>query len=178
MAATSTSPVPLAVGLSSLADRYDGFILDLWGVLHDGVRPYPGAVATLRRLKAAGKRTVILSNGPRRAAAVAGRTAEIGIGPALYDGLHSSGEEAWQSLRAFDEPVYAGLVRRAFLLVPERDRDFLDGLDLAVTTDLDAAGFVLVTGLADAEETLADYEPVLAGAASRGRPMICANPDL
>ena len=29
-----------------LAERYDGFVLDLWGVIHDGVKPYPGAVAT------------------------------------------------------------------------------------------------------------------------------------
>src|SRR5262249_57596493 len=90
MVASSTLPVPVVAGLSSIVDRYDGFILDLWGVLHDGVRPYPGAVDALRRLKAAGKRTVILSNGPRRAAAVARRTAAIGIGPDLYDGLPSS----------------------------------------------------------------------------------------
>jgi HAD superfamily hydrolase (TIGR01459 family) len=109
---------------------------------------------------------------------VARRTTEIGIEPALYDGLHSSGEETWQSLKAFDDPVYAGLDRRAFLIVPERDREFLDGLALEVTADLAAAGFVLVTGLAHASETLADYEAVLAAGARLGRPMICANPDL
>ncbi len=178
MAASSTSPVPVAAGLSSLAARYDGFILDLWGVLHDGVRPYPGAIDALRCLKAAGKRTVILSNGPRRAAAVARRTAEIGIGPDLYDGLHSSGEETWQSLAAFSDPIYADMVRRAFLIVPESDRGLLDGLDLAITEDLGDAGFILVTGLAAASETLADYEAVLAAGARRRRPMICANPDL
>ncbi len=178
MAASSTSPVPVAAGLSSLVARYDGFILDLWGVLHDGVRPYPGAIDALRCLKAAGKRTVILSNGPRRAAAVARRTAEIGIGPDLYDGLHSSGEETWQSLAAFSDPIYADMVRRAFLIVPESDRGLLDGLDLAITEDLGDAGFILVTGLAAASETLADYEAVLAAGARRPRPMICANPDL
>jgi len=178
MSATSTSPVPLAAGLSPLADRYDGFILDLWGVLHDGVRPYPGAVDALRRLKAAGKRTVILSNGPRRAAAVARRTAEIGIRPDLYDDLHSSGEETWQSLAAFSDPIYAAMVRRAFLIVPENDRGLLAGLDLTITEDLADAGFILATGLAAAAETLADYEDVLAGGARLGRPMICANPDL
>ena len=69
----------MLAGLSAVADRYDGFILDLWGVLHDGVRPYPAAVNTLRQLKRQGKRAIILSNGPRRAASLVRRTGEIGI---------------------------------------------------------------------------------------------------
>ena len=63
---------PVAPGLSAFADGYDGFILDLWGVLHDGIRPYPGALDCLDRLAAAGKRVCLLSNAPRRVAAVAG----------------------------------------------------------------------------------------------------------
>ena len=34
-------------GFGPLAARYDGFILDLWGVIHDGVKPYPGAADCL-----------------------------------------------------------------------------------------------------------------------------------
>ena len=29
-------------GIGPLARRYDGFILDLWGVVHDGIAPIPG----------------------------------------------------------------------------------------------------------------------------------------
>ena len=54
-------------GFSSLAAQYDGFILDLWGVIHDGVNPLPGAIDTLTRLRALGKKSVLLSNAPRRA---------------------------------------------------------------------------------------------------------------
>ena len=41
-------PVQLIGGLRQLAPRYDGFILDLWGVIHDGVAPIPGAIDCLR----------------------------------------------------------------------------------------------------------------------------------
>ena len=58
----------LLTGFAPLAARYDGFILDLWGVIHDGVAPYPGAVDVLKRLRAAGKPAVLLSNAPRRSA--------------------------------------------------------------------------------------------------------------
>jgi HAD superfamily hydrolase (TIGR01459 family) len=165
-------------GLSVIADRYDGYILDLWGVLHDGVRPYPGVVDALRELKRRRKRTIVLSNGPRRAAALVRRTAEIGITADLYDELHSSGEETWRLLRERSEPVIAALGRRVFPIVPERDRALLDGLDLETVEKPAAADFLLATGLADAAEAVADYEPVLAAGAAHGRPMLCANPDL
>jgi len=164
--------------LSAVVDRYDGFILDLWGVLHDGVRPYPGVVDTLRQLRRRGKRTVILSNGPRRAAALIRRTAEIGITADLYDDLHSSGEEVWRLLRERPDPAYAALGRRAFVIGPERDRDLLNGLDLEAAASPIVASFLLATGLAHAAETVADYEQVLAAGAAHGRPMVCANPDL
>ena len=53
--------------LFDLADRFDDFIVDLWGVVHDGQHPYPGVLETLTRLKAQGKRVLFLSNAPRPA---------------------------------------------------------------------------------------------------------------
>ena len=60
------STTPLLPGLAALAEAYDGFILDLWGVIHDGQRVFPHAIDTLRALRDAGKRAVLLSNAPRR----------------------------------------------------------------------------------------------------------------
>jgi ribonucleotide monophosphatase NagD (HAD superfamily) len=56
----------MLTGFAPLAERYGGFILDLWGVIHDGLTPYPGAVEVLGRLREAGKPTVLLTNAPRR----------------------------------------------------------------------------------------------------------------
>jgi HAD superfamily hydrolase (TIGR01459 family) len=170
--------IPILDHLSAIADRYDGYVLDLWGVLHDGVRPYPSAADSLRQLKRRGKRIVILSNAPRRADAVARRTQEIGIGPTLYDAIHSSGEETWRQLFERRDPAFAALGRRAFLLAPERDLGLLDGLDLAIVPSPAKAEFILVTGLNDASQTTEDYEQLLAEGARLGRPMLCANPDL
>ena len=57
-------------GIREIADDFDGFILDLWGLIHDGEKPYPPAAETLRALRDAGKRTLLLSNAPRRAHAL------------------------------------------------------------------------------------------------------------
>ena len=59
--------VPVLQGLRNVVDRYEGFVLDLWGVVHDGVTVFPGVIDALERLHAAGKKLVFLSNAPRRA---------------------------------------------------------------------------------------------------------------
>ena len=51
---------------SSLISRYDAFIIDQWGVLHDGKVLYPEALATMDLLKAASKKTIMLSNSSKR----------------------------------------------------------------------------------------------------------------
>src|SRR5262245_32114599 len=163
-------PVPVIDRLAAIADRYEAFILDLWGVLHDGVRPYPGVVDALHELKRRDKRLVVLSNAPRRAAPVARRMHEIGVAPELYDVLHSSGEETWQLLKERTDPIFARLGRRFLPLMPERDRSLIEGLDLEMVETASAAEFVLVTGLADAAEAVADYEEPLSTAARFGRP--------
>jgi glycerol 3-phosphatase-2 len=50
---------------TSLAEAFDGFIVDLDGVVHLGWQPIPGAVDTLRELDRRGKGVVYLTNDPR-----------------------------------------------------------------------------------------------------------------
>jgi HAD superfamily hydrolase (TIGR01459 family) len=176
-----TPPGPAALpiaGLAEIAGSYDSFLLDLWGVLHDGVNAYPGALAALREMKAAGKVIGILSNGPRRAAAVAQRSAELGITPDLYDVIHSSGEETWRALAGRGEDWAGRLGRRCLAIVPPKDRSLLDGLDLEPAGDPAQADFVLLSGTDRPEETVTDYEGQLRAIVKQGLPMICANPDL
>ena len=127
-AAAGAAPLPSRpAGLRELAPRYDGFILDLWGVLHDGERPLPGVVDSLERLSAGGKRVVILSNAPRLAAETIARLTVIGIRPGLYDHVVTSGEDAWTHLAARADPFYAALGRACLHLGPERDGGMLAG---------------------------------------------------
>src|SRR5258708_7673067 len=96
--APSLSSHPIVPGIGALADRYDGFILDVWGVLHNGLEPYPGVLDALGRLRAAGKRLCVLSNAPARAETVVGRMGTIGIPRVAFEPIITSGEEAWQPL--------------------------------------------------------------------------------
>lgn len=170
--------VPLHDGLGELADAYDAFILDLWGVLHDGVEAYPRAVDCLRRLKAAGKTTLVLSNAPRQTSWVAERMRQLGLTDDLYDKLMSSGEDAWRHLRERPCAWYRALGERMFHLGPPRDAGMREGLDVVVVEDLGEADFILNTGPIDPDGDLPPLEPLLHEALERRLPMICANPDL
>jgi len=166
-------------GFAALAHDYDGFIVDLWGVVHDGLAPYPGAADCLARLQATGKRVVLLSNAPRRAAAAAAALRAMGIGEALYNGLLTSGEATHMMLRDRSDPWFAALGRRVFHLGPERDRSVLEGLDYQPVAEPEQADFVLNTGPDDVHDPtrLEEFEPVLEACRAARLPMACANPD-
>ena len=170
--------IRLVPGIGALAPRYDGFILDLWGVVHDGVAPMPGALECLRSLIEAGKRVVLLSNAPRRAGDVVERIDRIGVPAGLYHSVMSSGEEAWQHLFRRDDSFYAALGRRCVHIGSERDTGIREGLGLELVETAEEAEFILNTGPAGWDDSIEDYRPLLRRALKRGLPMVCANPDL
>lgn len=169
-------------GLGPVLEQYDGLILDMWGVIHNGVEPYPGVIACLEGFRQAGKRVIVLSNGPRRAREIADRAAEMGIARSLHDGVMSSGEDCWHHLAARNtpnaDPWYATLGDRCYHLGPERDRGMLDGLALEIVDRPADAQFILNTGASAFSDTVETYAEILAEGLSAEVPMICANPDL
>jgi HAD superfamily hydrolase (TIGR01459 family) len=170
--------IQLVTGMREVAPDYDGFILDLWGVVHDGVAPMPGALECLRALMERGKRIALLSNAPRRADDVVRRIAEIGVPEDLYHHVMSSGEEAWLHLYRRDDPFYAALGQRCLHIGSERDLEIREGLGLDFVETVEEAQFILNTGPAGWDDVIQDYEPLLRPALARDLPMICANPDL
>ncbi|MGH6717747.1 MAG: TIGR01459 family HAD-type hydrolase, partial [Alphaproteobacteria bacterium] len=172
-------PVPVIGGLAALVDRFDACLLDQWGVVHDGSRPFPGVVACLERLKAAGKRVLMLSNAPRRAAESEARLVALGVPAGLVDGAVTSGEAVHQALARRADPAFAALGRRyVHLGRVDGSDDVLVGLPLVRVDDPDDADFLVVANLPHRTDDLAVYDPVLDRAAARGLPMVCANPDV
>lgn len=162
-------------GLSEVAGIYDGFILDLWGVVHDGLNPYEDTLATLKALKKAGRIVWMLSNAPRRSHIIAQKLSGMGIGADLYDGLLTSGEATWMALK---ERYLEDWGRKCFHLGPaEKDASLYESLDIDIVKEPAQADFVLNSGVFDFDDTAEQYIPVLTACANVGLPMLCANPD-
>ena len=169
--------IPILAGVAPLAERYDGFIIDVWGVLHDGARAYPGAIDALKQLAARGKRIVALSNAPRPAEQVQTRLDELGFPRDAYQGVMTSGEDVWRHLKRRDDPWYAGLGPRCFFLGPMKDESMRAGIGGTRAHAVESADYVINTGVAFGE-SVETVLPDLEAAARRKLPMICANPDL
>lgn len=165
-------------GVSALVARYDGYIVDQWGVLHDGARPYPGARECLEKLREAGKHVVVLSNSGKREAANVRLMEDMGFPARLFDRLVSAGEDAREALVARTHPFHAKLGRRCYAFTREGDRAILEGIGLDFVATVGEADFLAAIGIDSPRRSLGDYEAELREAQARGLPMLCANPDI
>ena len=158
-----------------LLDRYAAFFIDQFGTLHDGTDLYPGALAALRMLRAAGKRVVLLSNSGRRAAANAERLARMGIPADAYDMFLSSGEVAVRMLAEGQIPAARG-ARSCLLLERNGDGALLRDLNLQAARP-ETADLVVIAGSEGDRRPMAWYEDLLTPLARRGVPALCISPD-
>jgi len=164
-------------GIAVLAERYDVFLLDQFGVLHDGQQPYPGAVEALSALKRAGKTVVLISNSGKRAEPNERRLPKLGFEAGSWDHFVSSGEVAW---RCFHEMAAAGTLRpgtRCLLISRDGDRSAIEGLPLILTDTGDDAELVLISASEGDRYDLDLYRGLLGPAAARQMPCFCTNPD-
>ncbi|NKB43033.1 MAG: TIGR01459 family HAD-type hydrolase [Alphaproteobacteria bacterium] len=164
-------------GLSEISEEFDGFILDLWGLIHDGVTAYPGVVDTFKALIKNETKTILLSNAPRRSRLLIDGMTAMGIAPELYGDVFSSGEATWQELTSRSDPFFSRLGHRAYHIGPERDVSVLEETGIQRIQKMEQADFVLNTGPVELDHGIEAYEPVLLEALARDLPMVCANPD-
>ncbi len=163
--------------LDEIAPGYRVLYCDLWGVLHDGTRVYPSAVAALERFKARGGVVALMTNSPRPAASVARQLDGLRAPRSCWDLIVSSGDAAQEALAA-------GLFgRRVYHIGPARDLGFFEDaqgrpLDI-VRVPLEQADGIVCTGLFDDRtETPADYRATILYGKTKGLKLLCANPDV
>ena len=163
-------------GVAEVARNYDGFIIDLWGTIHDGVQAYKAAVDVLPRLRAQPAPVCLLSNAARSITDIARKLAGMGIDQRCYDHLVSSGEATIEALRRPDGG-HGHPGETYYFIGPEEGEPLLQGLGYIRADDPNAAAFILNTGSRPGTD-LPHYERALRACARRRLPMICANPDL
>jgi HAD superfamily hydrolase (TIGR01459 family) len=166
----SSEVIPVIDAIADIGSGYDAWLVDIWGVMHNGVRAYPAAVEATKRFREQGGIVVLLSNSPRPASSLQGQLTNFGVAATSYDATISSGD-----LTRHELAKHAGT--RVFHLGPERDLPIFAGLDVE-RVGADEAEFVVCTGLFDDEtETPDDYRDLLRDFARPKLTMLCANPD-
>ena len=158
--------------IADISAPYTAVLCDLWGCLHDGIRPFDAGLTALQTLCTQGKSVWLLTNSPRPSPDVIRQLDAIGVGRDLYHGVISSGDAA---IAEVANGTYGSHI---YHLGPARDLPFFKTLDVTLTTQ-DHADAIICTGLIDDEtETPDDYKNALLDAKNRNLPMLCANPDI
>jgi HAD superfamily hydrolase (TIGR01459 family) len=169
--------IPILPGLSAVADRYDVILSDVWGVLHDGKRAFPGPAAALTRFREGGGTVVLITNAPRPNAPIRAQLDTLGVPRSAYDDIVTSGDSTVALIAARGEGPFHHIG-------PERDLALMDEVHAKTgqrptLADLHGAAHVVCSGLFDDRtETPDHYEATYAAMRERGIEMICANPDV
>ncbi|MBS0184942.1 MAG: TIGR01459 family HAD-type hydrolase [Proteobacteria bacterium] len=162
-------------GLSDIWEDYNGYVVDLWGVIHDGKVLYPDVLRSLEELRTLKKQIVFLSNAPRKSIFIKERLSDLKIDPHLYKGLITSGDDA---LGAMIETYIPNFGCHAFFIGGEKDRHMLDVPGLKEAISIEKADFILGIHTFSWEDSLEDYMALLEKGLKKNIPFVCVNPDL
>lgn len=163
--------------VAHLADRYDVFFVDQFGVLHNGHREYSGSAETLRRLKLAGKQVVLIGNSGKRAGVNEQRLVGLGFERSCYDYFVSSGEVGWFHLSALQAELSQSGQTRCLFISRDDDQSAIEGLGFSLVDDGMHADVILISGCRDDITDIDWYDEQLRGAAQNKVPCFCTNPD-
>lgn len=169
--------IPHLPGIAGLVADHDVFLVDQFGTLHDGFRLYDGAAHALRRLREAGRRVVLLSNSGKRSEKNARRLTRMGLSPAHYDLLLTSGEVTWTMIQEGALPILRD-ARTCLLISRDTDSSAIEGGHLRIVADAAEADVVLIAGSEGDTRSLAYYEALFEPALRRNLPALCINPDM
>ena len=156
--------------LSEIFHSYDTYVIDLWGVMHNGISLNPKAIEVVEKLRENLKKIVFLSNAPRPSSKVIEFLKRMKMDEKFLSKVITSGEAAMHAINQnkFGEKFYH--------LGPSRDQSLFEKV-IKNKTSLDSCDFIICTGLFDEyEKDLDYYKDLLKDYTSKN--FICTNPDL
>ena len=158
-------------GLSSIADNYQLFYIDLWGVIHNGINLHDEAVNALKQITKMNKNYVLLTNAPRPNSSVKNFLENMGLEREIREHVFTSGEAALNYLKK------NFLDKKFFHVGPPRDFDLFKDFEKNKSNDINKSDYILCTGLFDENnKDLIFYKNLFDKHLKKK--MICTNPDL
>lgn len=179
---------------TSLVSQYDGFILDQFGVIHNGSKALEGSIELMEHLARKEKKLIVLSNTSQPSSAALKKLPNYGFNINHLVGAVTSGEEASRFIRQ----KFGDKPRRAVLLTWKEESpgstQFVKqcGSNISLANSVEEADFIIahgsqvwrrgdgsVSSLGDFM-TNASFETIdllLDQCAKMELPMVCANPD-
>ena len=163
--------------LEELADQFDAFFIDQFGVLMDASGPYPFAIDAIKRLSEYNKPIVLLSNSGKRAIENCERLERLGFDLNLFIAVITSGEVAYWTIKNKIED--GNFIKpKIYLISRNSDTSPVNGLSCKIAKNTDEADYLIIAGSESDTKSLNYYTSLLEPMANRGVPAFCTNPDL
>ncbi len=153
-------------GLKEIAPPYEYFLIDLWGVVHNGEHLLPGVKDCLEHLQDIHKKILFLTNSPRPGYVLEQHLEEIGLSLTQGNHVYSSGDACIAALKEKwgDQPYY-------FLGEEIFHASIIKALPGPMTKSIEDAKYILITSLPGTTPY------VLEEGLRHQLPLVCANPD-
>lgn len=158
--------------ITEVIDLYDNFIIDVYGVLHDGFDKYHNAEKTVDYLNKHNKNYVFLSNAPRPADIIFKKFQELHL-PITEDKIITSGMFFIEKFKTDEKYLNA----KYFVLGEETNRDLLRDLNVQRVTDVTEADFMLSLMFTEDPNVLTSFDESFRNALELKIKLVCPNPD-
>ena len=160
-----------------IIDSYDNFILDQWGVMHDGKTGYKHAIDTVQHLEDKNKKLFIISNSSKRKKSSEDRLPTLGFKKNSFINVLTSGEMIWDTIH---QEYFNFLDKKKCFHIYDTSKedglDFRKGLNLTYTENIAESELILACTPFPNMQPI-DYIPILDKAIENKLIMYCANPD-
>jgi len=165
--------------INDIMSLYDVFILDQWGVMHDGYKGYDHAINSVEKLIRENKKLIIISNSSKRKMSSIGKLKSLGFDKNHFIEVMTSGEMIWQEI-ATSINSYGENLQNCFHIYDSSKEDgleFRNGLEkFNYVSNISDANFILACTPFENSEPI-DYIPILKDALDMKLVLFCANPD-
>jgi len=148
--------------LSEIALRFDGMLIDQFGVIHDGEKLYPGTLEVLDNLQRLKIPVGVMTNSGKRSLANRQRLLRLGVPRNHFINVISSGEVAYHMLGK----------KKAFLIGKAGEDYGFEGVPFV--SNVAQADIIVILGSNAPNTTMAEYRDFFSDTLL---PAICCNPD-
>ena len=157
-------------GLRSIYNQYNLFYIDIWGVIHNGLKIFDDSLEVLQNLKNENKEFVLLTNAPRPNLTVIDFLKNLGLKD-FHENVYTSGEASLKFL------LENFIDQKFFHIGQARDFDLFNEFKQNKTTNIEESDYIICTGLFENEMTNLDYYKDILNNHIKKK-FICTNPDL
>ena len=160
--------------VSNIVDQYEIFIIDQWGVMHNGKNGYSHASKCISNLIKVKKKLIIISNSSKRKQPTIDKLPKLGFVIEDFVEVITSGELIWQNLYSKSHDFVKNLGRKCYHLTDKTNKEsakYIEGLDYDFVENVKDADFILGCKTFPGSNTL-DYVPLLEKAIQKKLPFV------